>query len=270
MRLRFLAILAIPLAIGCGSSSAGGGDDGDTDPTPTQNGDDGPSGADNLPPPSPTSGNGVCEPGEDAGNAPQDCPAVAGDGYPVSARGIEATEGKAWYSNIIGGTHSLGGKVRDEMLDLLSSSTDGGTGRGAALSIPTYGKTGTTQDSRDALFVGFAKDLVVGVWVGNDDNTPNAGLSGGGIPARIWKDFMQNALGIAPPPAPVVPAMVDDGNVADNEMTIDPGTGPLPVEGNISGLGVNLQVKRDGTLRLSPAPDTGDRPPRPPSEDDGR
>jgi penicillin-binding protein 1A len=199
--------------------------------------------------------------------------AVAGDGYPVSARGIEATEGKAWYSNIIGGSHSLGGKVRDEMLDLLSSSTDGGTGRGAALSIPTYGKTGTTQDNRDALFVGFAKDLVVGVWVGNDDNTPNAGLSGGGIPARIWKDFMQNALGIAPPPAPVLPAMVDDGNMADGDddgTTIDPGTGPLPVEGNISGLGVNLQVKRDGTLRLSPAPDTSDRPPRPPSEDDGR
>jgi penicillin-binding protein 1A len=196
--------------------------------------------------------------------------AIAGDGYPVSARGIEATEGKAWYSNIVGGPRSLGGNVRDEMLDLLSSSTDGGTGRQAALSIPTYGKTGTTQDNRDALFVGFAKDLVVGVWVGNDDNTPNAGLSGGGIPARVWKDFMQNALGIAPPPAAVVPATVDDNAIDGDEdgTTIDPGTGPLPVEGNISGLGVNLQVKRDGTLRLSPAPDTGDRPPRPPNDDD--
>jgi len=197
--------------------------------------------------------------------------AIAGDGYPVSARGIEATEGKAWYSNIVGGPRSLGGNIRDEMLDLLSSSTDGGTGRQAALSVPTYGKTGTTQDNRDALFVGFAKDLVVGVWVGNDDNTPNAGLSGGGIPARVWKDFMQNALGIAPPP-PVAPATVDDNATDGDEdgTTIDPGTGPLPVEGNISGLGVNLQVKRDGTLRLSPAPDPGDRPPRPPNEDDGR
>lgn len=199
--------------------------------------------------------------------------AVAGDGYPVSARGIEATESKPWYSSIIGGTHSLGGKVRDEMLDLLSSSTEGGTGRGAQLSVPTYGKTGTTQDSRDALFVGFAKDLVVGVWVGNDDNTPNAGLSGGGIPARVWKDFMQNALGIVPPPPAVEPATVDEGNVIDGNddgTTIDPGTGPLPIEGNISGLGVNLQVKHDGTLRLSPAPgDNGDRPPRPPNQDDG-
>jgi penicillin-binding protein 1A len=197
--------------------------------------------------------------------------AIAGDGYPVSARGIEATEGKAWYSNIVGGPRSLGGNIRDEMLDLLSSSTDGGTGRQAALSIPTYGKTGTTQDNRDALFVGFAKDLVVGVWVGNDDNTPNAGLSGGGIPARVWKDFMQNALGIAPPPPPVAPPPIDDNAVDGDEdgTSFDPGTGPLPVEGNISGLGVNLQVKHDGTLRLSPIPDPGDRPPRPPNEDDG-
>ena len=47
-----------------------------------------------------------------------------------------------------------------------------GTGRGAALAVPTFGKTGTTQDYRDALFIGFAGDLVVGVWVGNDDNSP--------------------------------------------------------------------------------------------------
>ena len=45
-----------------------------------------------------------------------------------------------------------------------------GTGRRAALAVPTFGKTGTTQENRDALFVGFAGDLVVGVWVGRDDN----------------------------------------------------------------------------------------------------
>ena len=49
-------------------------------------------------------------------------------------------------------------------------------------------------------------------------------------------------------------------------MTIDPGTGPLPVEGSIEGLGVNLQVKKDGTIKITPAPDTGDRPPRPPPD----
>ncbi|HEY0131950.1 MAG TPA: penicillin-binding protein, partial [Allosphingosinicella sp.] len=65
----------------------------------------------------------------------------------------------------------------------------------ARLPVPTFGKTGTTSDYRDAWFFGFAQDLVVGVWVGNDDNRPMAGVSGGGIPARIWRSFMTQALG---------------------------------------------------------------------------
>ncbi|HEX4693031.1 PBP1A family penicillin-binding protein [Sphingomonas sp.] len=191
--------------------------------------------------------------------------AVAGDGYPVGARGIEASDNASWYDRLVGTKSAFGGKIRDEMLDLLSASATSGTGRQAALSVPTYGKTGTTQDSRDALFIGFAKDLVVGVWVGNDDNTPNPGLSGGGIPARIWKDFMQSALGIAPPPPPAAEPAIDD-NSTDGNVTIDTGAGSLPVEGSIEGLGVNLQVKKDGTIKVSPAPDTGDRPPRPPAD----
>ena len=80
------------------------------------------------------------------------------------------------------------------MFDLLWASANLGTGREAALDVPTFGKTGTSQDNRDALFVGFAGDLVVGVWVGRDDNRPLPGLSGGGLPARIWRDFMAGAL----------------------------------------------------------------------------
>ncbi len=188
--------------------------------------------------------------------------AVAGDGYPVGARGIDGTDDKSWYDRLVGSRTAFGEKVRGEMLDLLSASATSGTGREAALSVPTYGKTGTTQDSRDALFVGFARDLVVGVWVGNDDNSPNSGLSGGGIPARVWKDFMQQALGLTPPPPPAPVAEPD--NATDGNLTIDPGIGPVPVEGSIEGLGMNVQVKKDGTIRIAPAPDTGDRPPRPP------
>jgi len=79
------------------------------------------------------------------------------------------------------------------MLDMLWQAANEGTGRLAALSQPTFGKTGTTQDNRDALFVGFAGDLVVGVWVGRDDNQPVPGLSGGKLPALIWRDFMGGA-----------------------------------------------------------------------------
>ena len=70
------------------------------------------------------------------------------------------------------------------MLDLLYAAANNGTGRRAALAVPTFGKTGTTQDNRDALFVGFAGDLVVGVWVGRDDDKSLGKISGGTVPAR--------------------------------------------------------------------------------------
>ncbi len=65
-----------------------------------------------------------------------------------------------------------------------------GTGRAARLDRPAAGKTGTTQDYRDAWFVGFTADLVCGVWVGNDDRSPMRRVTGGGLPARIWHDVM--------------------------------------------------------------------------------
>jgi penicillin-binding protein 1A len=88
----------------------------------------------------------------------------------------------------------LDGESRGAMLDLLWSAVEQGTGRNARLGVPAFGKTGTTQDHRDALFVGMAGDLVVGVWVGNDDNTPMQGVTGGSLPAQIWHDFMVSAL----------------------------------------------------------------------------
>ncbi|MCF4126592.1 PBP1A family penicillin-binding protein [Methylobacterium sp. SyP6R] len=84
--------------------------------------------------------------------------------------------------------------ARTAMLDLLSAVVREGTGKNARVSIPAGGKTGTTQDSRDAWFVGFAGDLVVGVWLGNDDNSPMAGVTGGDMPALIWHDFVTQAL----------------------------------------------------------------------------
>ena len=91
------------------------------------------------------------------------------------------------------------------MLDLLYAAANNGTGRRAALRVPTFGKTGTTQENRDALFVGFAGDLVVGVWVGRDDNKSLGKISGGTVPAQIWRNFMTSALavdGYRGPPLP--------------------------------------------------------------------
>jgi penicillin-binding protein 1A len=92
------------------------------------------------------------------------------------------------------------------MLDLLWSVANSGTGKRAALWVPTFGKTGTTQDNRDALFVGFAGDMVVGVWVGRDDDKSLGKISGGTVPAKIWRDFMSSALSIDNRQGPPLPA----------------------------------------------------------------
>jgi penicillin-binding protein 1A len=83
--------------------------------------------------------------------------------------------------------------VHAEMLDLLTGVVREGTGTAAQLDRPVGGKTGTSEDYRDAWFVGFTSDLVVGVWVGNDDNTPMNSVTGGSIPASIWHDFVSAA-----------------------------------------------------------------------------
>ncbi len=65
-----------------------------------------------------------------------------------------------------------------------------GTGRFAKLNREAFGKTGTSQDNRDAWFIGFDDELICGVWVGNDDNSPMKDVYGSGLPARIWKKIM--------------------------------------------------------------------------------
>ncbi len=67
------------------------------------------------------------------------------------------------------------------------------TGTGSAAAIdgwPVAGKTGTSQSSRDAWFVGYSAELLGGIWTGNDDDTPMEGVTGGGLPARLWSDMM--------------------------------------------------------------------------------
>ncbi len=79
------------------------------------------------------------------------------------------------------------------MVDLLQGVVQHGTGRGAALEGFAAGKTGTSQDYRDAWFIGFNQPLVVGVWVGNDDDSPMKRVVGGSLPAAIWKRFLTEA-----------------------------------------------------------------------------
>ena len=80
--------------------------------------------------------------------------------------------------------------VAETLSMMLHAAVTTGTGRRAALDVPTAGKTGTSQDFRDAWFLGYRAGLVAGVWLGNDDATPMDGVTGGSLPAHLWRDFM--------------------------------------------------------------------------------
>ena len=80
--------------------------------------------------------------------------------------------------------------ARAAIRDVLASVVREGTGKAARINGPAAGKTGTSQSYRDAWFIGFTSGLVVGVWVGNDDNSPTRSVTGGDIPARIWNEFV--------------------------------------------------------------------------------
>ena len=151
------------------------------------------------------------------------------------------------------------------MQTLLRAAINKGTGRAAMLRVPNFGKTGTTQDNRDALFVGFAGDLVVGVWVGNDDNSPLGNVSGGTVPARIWRDFMTAALGgrvalPSPSPAPAedpgtpiepqdVPD-IEDIPLGENGARMRIRDGEVVIEGD-ADVPIDFRIDEDG-IRVEP------------------
>lgn len=173
---------------------------------------------------------------------------VAANRWPVSPHAIP-TEEPGFFASLISGQRSFGGDVHDGMLDLLSSVITSGTGTAASLRIPAYGKTGTSQDNRDALFVGFAGDLVVGVWVGNDDNTPLKGVYGGGLPARIWRDFMGQAIrGAAPAPRPKAPDAppIPDLPVNLDDSKVELGNDSVTLSTKIGDIPLNLRIDKDG------------------------
>lgn len=121
--------------------------------------------------------------------------AIAAGVYPVKPWGIAGLETKP----VNGGEPPREAGVwklaqANTMRELLAAVVRKGSGHAARLPIPTFGKTGTSQDYRDAWFIGFAGNLVIGVWVGNDDNTPMNGVTGGSLQAAIWQLVMQKAL----------------------------------------------------------------------------
>ncbi|WP_324262913.1 transglycosylase domain-containing protein [Altererythrobacter sp. H2] len=189
---------------------------------------------------------------------------VAANDFPVQPHAFKQEE-EGWFDWLWNGRTSLTSRQHGNIEDLLRSAVNRGTGRAAMLRGPNFGKTGTSQDYRDALFVGYAGDLVVGVWIGNDDNSPLNGITGGGLPARIWRDFMTQALGEVPVRRRQAPQPDPSGPVQPQDLpdldALPPGPNGtrLRVEGNgvvistdVDGLPVDVRIDEDG-VGLVPA-----------------
>ena len=121
---------------------------------------------------------------------------------------------------LLGKTGGAGNRVINEfaaeqLVYMMHQVVETGTGRRANLgSRQAAGKTGTTQGGRDAWFVGFTADYVAGVWMGYDDNSKLSGVTGGGLPAEIWRETMLKVHeGLPEKPLPMsIPAPISAGN----------------------------------------------------------
>ena len=137
---------------------------------------------------------------------------IAGAYATLSARGRAATpyvvrrirsagDGAVLYERTSGpGPQVLSPEAVAMADDVFGASVAWGTGTAAALPDRfAAGKTGTTQDYRDAWFAGYTGDLTAVVWMGNDDGSPTGGVYGGLYPAQLWRAFMQKALSVPAP-----------------------------------------------------------------------
>ncbi|HEX6120893.1 MAG TPA: penicillin-binding protein 1A [Dongiaceae bacterium] len=148
--------------------------------------------------------------------------------WPFGIARISARDGTVLYERQGSGPGQVASpQAVRKMLDVMGATVEEGTGRRAKLDRPVYGKTGTSQNFRDAWFIGLTRDIVTGVWVGNDDNTPMDKVTGGTLPVMIWHDFMAPALAGTPPDDVRVPGgdMIAAAAATDPETQDDPSQG---------------------------------------------
>jgi penicillin-binding protein 1A len=178
--------------------------------------------------------------------------AFANGGYvhePYAIRRVRTSTGRVLYAKVDARFEpSFAAKHVGAMNDMLAATLVSGTGRRAALPLhPAAGKTGTSQDFRDAWFVGYTAYLTGGVWVGNDHGQAMNKVMGGNLPAEIWRQIMLTAHQSKPP------------------QPLPDGTGTAPSAGRRDDAPVARNGSDDDAIaRLARASENGAPPARPP------
>lgn len=117
--------------------------------------------------------------------------------FPYAISSIEETGGRTLYNKkeITAYRNIHNPRAVQNLSKMMRGVIDHGTGTKARLPFPASGKTGTSQNSRDAWFIGFTPEIVTAVWLGNDDNSPMKDVTGGNLPALIWHEIMLASRG---------------------------------------------------------------------------
>ncbi|MDR7221147.1 transglycosylase domain-containing protein [Aminobacter aminovorans] len=190
-------------------------------------------------------------------------------------RRVTTTEGKVLYENTAGGgPRVISPEVVGMMNAMMTGAVEEGTAKKAAFAWPAAGKTGTSQNSRDAWFVGFTANLTTGVWFGNDDGKPMKKVTGGALPALAWHEFMVAAhegVPMAALPGSWTPGSgapdvaVDDQPARQvDENTFPPA--PQPVRQQVGAVNARQDQPTASIGRPVPPADVGGGRPVPPGE----
>ncbi|MCA0277789.1 MAG: penicillin-binding protein [Proteobacteria bacterium] len=194
---------------------------------------------------------------------------------------ITSADGKVLYENTSGGgPRVISPEVVGMMNAMMTGAVEEGTAKKAAFAWPAAGKTGTSQNSRDAWFVGFTANLTTGVWFGNDDGKPMKKVTGGALPALAWHEFMVAAHEGVPVAAlpgnwtsqGAAPDVAADDRPALDENAFPPAPQPVGQRQPLGAANGNAQPEQPTASIGRPVPpaDVGGRRPVPPADVGGQ